>query len=185
MGNAVRYGARSTVSNSSVGSGSGGGDVEDVLKRLGNVETHVSELRSQVSAVLAIIPHLATKADVADVRTGVGQVQADLTTGIGGVKADLGTRIGGVQADLATRIGGVQADLATRIGGVQADLATGIGGVQADLATGIGGVQANLATAIGGVRADLAAVETAIIKWIVATVLTSAALAFTIAKFVH
>ena len=94
MGNVVGYSARGTVSNSSVGSGSGGGDVEDILKRLGNVETHVAELRSQVSAILAVIPHLATKADVA-------------------------------------------------------------------------------------------AVETVIIKWIVATVLASAALAFTIAKFVH
>src|ERR1700737_2255677 len=101
MGNVVGYSPRSTVSNSSVGSGSGGGDVEDILKRLGNVEAHVSELRSQVSAILAIIPHLATKADVADV------------------------------------------------------------------------------------KADVAAVETTIIKWIVATVLASAALAFTIAKFVH
>jgi hypothetical protein len=101
MGNVVGYSPRSTVSNSSVGSGSGGGDVEDILKRLGNVETHVSELRSQVSAILAIIPHLATKTDVADV------------------------------------------------------------------------------------RADVAALETAIIKWIVATVLASTALAFTIAKFVH
>jgi hypothetical protein len=108
MGNVVGYSPRGTVSNSSVGSGSGGGDVEDILKRLGNVETHVSELRSQVSAILAIIPHLATKADVADVRAAVGQV-----------------------------------------------------------------------------KADVAAVETAIIKWIVATVLASAALAFTIAKFVH
>ena len=94
MGNVVGYGSRTTVSNLSVGSGGGGGDVEDILKRLGNVETHVSELRSQVSAISAIMPHLATKA-------------------------------------------------------------------------------------------DLGAVETAIIKWIVATVLASAALAFTIAKFVH
>jgi hypothetical protein len=75
--------------------------VDDILKRLGNVETHVSELRSQVSAILEIIPHLATKADVADVKV------------------------------------------------------------------------------------DVAAVETVIIKWIVAAVLASAALAFAIAKFVH
>src|SRR5580700_10032417 len=101
MGNVVGYNPRGTVSDSSVGSGSGGGDVEDILKRLGNVETHVAELRSQVSAILAVISHLATKADVANV------------------------------------------------------------------------------------KADVAAVETAIIKWIVATVLASAALAFTIAKFVH
>ena len=79
--------------------------MDDILKRLGSVETHVSELRSQVSSILAIVPHLATKADVA--------------------------------------------------------------------------------AEIGQVKAGLAALETAIIKWIVATTLTSAALAFTIAKFVH
>ena len=45
--------------------------MEDILKRLGNVETHVSELRSQVSAILAVIPHLATKADVAAVETTI------------------------------------------------------------------------------------------------------------------
>ena len=108
MGNVVGYNRSGAIANASAGSGSGGGAVEDILKRLGNVETHVSELRSQVSAISAIIPHLATKADVADVRAAVGQV-----------------------------------------------------------------------------KVDVAAVETAIIKWIVATVLASAALAFTIAKFVH
>ena len=108
MGNVVGYSPRGTVSNSSVGSGSGGGDVEDILKRLGNVETYVSELKSQAGSILAIIPHLATKADVADVRVGLGPV-----------------------------------------------------------------------------KANVAAFETVIIKWIVATMLTSAALTFTIAKFVH
>ena len=108
MGNVVGYSRSGAIANAPAGSGSGGGNVEDILRRLGNVETHVSELKSQVSAILAIIPHLATKADVADVKAAVGQV-----------------------------------------------------------------------------KADVAAVETAIIKWIVATVLASAALAFTIAKFVH
>jgi hypothetical protein len=46
-------------------------------------------------------------------------------------------------------------------------------------------VYADVRAAVGQVKADVAAVETAIIKWIVATVLASAALAFTIAKFVH
>jgi len=115
--------ARNTRPRSPVSSGSGGGNVEDILKRLGNVETGVSELRSDVSAVLAIIPHLATKADVADVRV---------------------------------------------------DLSAQIGQLRADLSAGMGQAQANLAAA-----------ETAIIKWIIATVLASAALAFTIAKFVH
>jgi hypothetical protein len=75
--------------------------VEDILKRLGNLETSLHELKSQVSAILAVIPHLATKADLMDV------------------------------------------------------------------------------------RASVAAVETAIIKWIIATTLATGALAFTIAKFAH
>jgi hypothetical protein len=93
-------------------SGGGGGDVEDVLKRLGAVETNVSELKSQVSGILAILPHLATKADVADVRTDVAQLKGEMWAAISGL-------------------------------------------------------------------------EIRIIKWIVATLLTSTGLAFTIAKFVH
>jgi hypothetical protein len=89
-------------SSSGVGSGNGGGYVEDVLKRLGNLETHVSDLRSQVSAVSAIIPHLATKADVVDVRTSVAELKADLSSEIGAVKANLSAEIGAVKADLAS-----------------------------------------------------------------------------------
>jgi hypothetical protein len=130
MDGVISYSARNTRPRSSVGSGSGGGDVEDILKRLGNVETGVSESRSEVSAILAVIPHLATKADVADVRAAVAEARADVLEQVGQVRADL--------------------------------------------SAGLGQAQANLAAA-----------ETAIIKWIIATVLASAALAFTIAKFVH
>ena len=45
--------------------------MEDILKRLGNVETDVSQVKSQVSAILAIIPHLATKADVSALETSI------------------------------------------------------------------------------------------------------------------
>jgi hypothetical protein len=127
MGNVVGYSLRNTSSNPSVGSGSGGGDVEDILKRLSNVETYVFELRSQVSAIAAVIPHLATKADIKDVHLAT---KADIKDAHLAMKAD-----------------------------------------------------------IGEVKTDLAAMETKIIKWIIATVLSSSALvsalAFTIAKFVH
>jgi hypothetical protein len=115
MGEVVGYSRRDIVPNASVGSGGGGGDMDDILQRLGAVEESVSELRCQVSAISATIPHLATKADVA------------------GVKADV----------------------------------------------------ASVRIEVAAVKADVAAVETAIIKWIIATVLASAALAFAIAKFVH
>ena len=86
--------------------------MEDILKRLGAVETNVSELKSQVSGILAILPHRATKADVADVGTDVAQLKGEMWAAISGL-------------------------------------------------------------------------ETRSIKWIVATLLTSTGLAFTIAKFVH
>lgn len=112
MDNVVGYNRRGAISNASMGSGGGGGDVDDILKRLGNVESHVSELRSQLSGLLTVVPHLATKADVADFKAAVN-------------------------------------------------------------------------AEFGDVRAAMASMETRIIKWIVATVLASATLAFTIAKFVH
>jgi Mg2+ and Co2+ transporter CorA len=119
MDNVVGYNRRGAISNASMGSGGGGGVVDDILKRLGNVEGHVSELRSQVSAILAVIPHLATKADIGELRS-------------------------------ATK--------------------TDIGDLKAMIVQG---------------KADMSAMETRIIKWIVATVLASATLAFSIAKFVH
>jgi hypothetical protein len=45
-------------------SNSGGGGMDDILKRLGAVEATVSEIRTQVGAIAAILPHLATKSDV-------------------------------------------------------------------------------------------------------------------------
>jgi hypothetical protein len=89
-------------------SGGSGGDMDDVLKRLGAVESSLSDLRVQVSGIAAKIPYLATKADV-----------------------------------LATK---------------------------ADVLM---------------LKADVNAMETKIIKWMIATTLTAVGLAFTIAKFVH
>lgn len=48
------------------GGDDGGGGMDDVLKRLGNVEKDVSDIRAKVSGIEAVIPHLATKADVSN-----------------------------------------------------------------------------------------------------------------------
>jgi hypothetical protein len=104
--------------------------VEDILKRLGNVETDVSELKSKASAILATIPHLATKADVGDVRSAVAELRAEISSEFGSVRTAM-------------------------------------------------------STGFGALRTEMAARETAFIKWMIATVLTVAGLAFAIAKFVH
>ena len=63
-----RYPARSRVGKSD---GGGGNGMDDVLKRLGAVESTVSDIRSHVSAIAAVQPHLATKADVAELGTKI------------------------------------------------------------------------------------------------------------------
>jgi len=59
-------------------SGRGGGHVEDILNRLSNLEAGVSKLKSQVSAILAANPHLATKADVMSVRTELAELRWEI-----------------------------------------------------------------------------------------------------------
>jgi len=100
--------------------------VEDVLKRLGNVETAVTDLKAQVTRIETVIPGLATAASVA--------------------------RIEAIIPALAT--------------------AASVARIEAIIPT--------LAT-----KADLSTLETMIIKWMIGTVLSSTALAFSIAKLVH
>ena len=52
-----------SVTTQHSGSGGGGG-MDDLIKRLGNVESAVSDVRSQVSGLSASMPHLATKSDL-------------------------------------------------------------------------------------------------------------------------
>ena len=115
--------------------------MEDILKRLVNVETDVSELKSKASAILATVAHLATKADVLDVRSSVAELRAEMTAESGSLRAEMATQWGSLKAEIAAQS--------------------------------------------GSLRAEMAARETAFIKWMIATVLATAGLAFTIAKFVH
>ena len=49
--------------------------MDDILKRLGIVESTVIELRVQVGGILRVLPYLATKADVKD---EVGSLRKDM-----------------------------------------------------------------------------------------------------------
>ena len=57
-------------------SSGGGGDMDDVLKRLGGVESSVSELRVQASGIAALVPTLATKEDLKGVNGKVDGIVA-------------------------------------------------------------------------------------------------------------
>jgi len=64
----------------SVVTDAGGGDMDDVMRRLGAVETDISGMKADISAmkgdisgIKAVIPHLATKADLSDMRAAIIQ----------------------------------------------------------------------------------------------------------------
>ena len=57
-------------------SNSGGGGMDDILRRLGTVESAVFEVREQVNGIAATIPHLATKADLSEIREEVSGIAA-------------------------------------------------------------------------------------------------------------
>jgi ribosomal protein L29 len=157
MNSVVVYRGRGAITDSFGGSGSGGGGVDDVLRRLGNVETDVSELRAEVRAISATLPHLAKAASVSEILA----VTPHLAT-----KADLKSEIGEVRAE----IGSLRTEMKTELGSLRTEMTAEIGSVR---------------TEIAGVKTAVATLETAIIKWIVGTTLTTAGVAFTIAKFVH
>jgi hypothetical protein len=66
--------------------GGGDGGMDDILRRLHTVETTVSDIRTEVSALTAVVPHLATKADLAEVR---GSLEADIAEVKGSLEADI------------------------------------------------------------------------------------------------
>src|SRR5581483_8322094 len=143
------YSHRGTIAKSSVGPGSGGGDVDDVLKRLGNVEAGVTDLKTQCARIEAVIPTLATA-------ESVSKIEAIIPT-------------------LAT------AESISRIEAVIPTLAT------AESVSRIEAIIPHLATKddVTGVKVQLAVLESTIIKWMIATMLSSTALAFSVAKFIR
>lgn len=144
--------------------------MEDILKRLGNVETDVSELKTQVGAILATIPHLATKADVLEVKKDVANLRAEMAAEAGSLRSEMAATAGALRAEMAATAGALRSEM---------------GALRAEMAAQWGSLKAEMAAQYGSLRTEMAARETAFIKWMIGTVLTTAGLAFTIAKWVH
>lgn len=121
--------------------GGGGGGMDEILKRLGAIESSVSEIRVQVSAIAAVMPHLATMADVAELRV-----------------------------EMRSESGSVRSETSSQISSARGEISS---------------LKGEMGSQVGQLRGEISAVESRIIKWIVATVIATAGLAFSIAKFVH
>src|SRR3569833_4031468 len=99
----------------SVGSG---GAMEDVLKRLGAVESSLSELRVQVGGIAAGIPYLATKDEIREVRGDISVIAAIIPhlapkhelTGVVATLSHLATA-----ADLKAGVGSLRAEVSAMV----------------------------------------------------------------------
>jgi hypothetical protein len=54
-----------------------------------NVEAGISEMKSRMSSISAMVPHLATKADVLQLRTAVIELQGYMSARFGPPEAEL------------------------------------------------------------------------------------------------
>ncbi len=86
---------------------SGGGNVDDILKRLGLVETSVAEIR-------AVLPHLATKADLnalrAELKDEISSARAEtqsVRTEVQGVR----TEVAAVRGEMRSEVNLLRADM--------------------------------------------------------------------------
>ncbi|MEJ1961550.1 MAG: hypothetical protein WDO56_08410 [Gammaproteobacteria bacterium] len=70
--------------------GSDGGNMDDILKRLSVVESLVADTRADVSAIKAVVPHLATKADLSGLKSDLSALETRI------IRWLVGTMIGSV-----------------------------------------------------------------------------------------
>jgi hypothetical protein len=79
--------------------------VEDILRRLGSVETCVMDLKTEVAFIAANMPHLATAKSVSDLRTemkdSMSDLKSELVASDTALKSEV-SRIGAVIPHLAT-----------------------------------------------------------------------------------
>jgi hypothetical protein len=76
--------------------------MDDVMKRLGVLERDMSDLKVQVGSIAAQLPHLATKAEI-------GDLKAMTSAEIGGLRAMTSAEIGGLRATTSAEIGDLRA----------------------------------------------------------------------------
>jgi hypothetical protein len=98
-----RHGSRGIASRA-VG-GNGGGIVDDLLKRIGAVEVPVADIRVQVSAISAVIPHLGTKAEIHALRSDMHSMETRIIkwiVGTGIASATVASAIASVIAKYVT-----------------------------------------------------------------------------------
>ena len=84
--------------------GKGGGNMDDILRRLSVVESSVAVIRADVSAISAVLPHLATL-------SALSAVEGSLTERICSVEGSLTARICSVEGSLTAKLNALETSI--------------------------------------------------------------------------
>ncbi len=135
--------------------------MDDILNRLGAVESHLSDIRVQVNGLAGLIPHLAAKADI-------GKLEARMTSEVGRLETKMTSELGRIETQMKSELEPFETKMTDELGALKTEMS----GLSAQLP--------HLAT-----KGDIGHLEASIIRWLVGTAIAIAGLSFAIAKFVH
>jgi hypothetical protein len=84
--------------------GKGGGNMDDILRRLSVVESSVAVIRADVSAINAVLPHLATKSDLS-------AVEGSLAAKICSLEGSLTAKICSLEGSLTAKLNALETSI--------------------------------------------------------------------------
>ena len=100
--------------------------MDEFLRRLSVVESSVAVIRADVSAINAVLPHLATQARLSEVEGSLGvkisTLEGSVTARINTVEGSLTARINTVEGAVTARINAVEGSLTAKISDLHASL---------------------------------------------------------------
>lgn len=142
----------------------------------GGLEKRVAFLEVQFATVL---PTLATKKDLADVRMEMAGMHAELHaeiavvhTEIAGLRGELHTEIAQLRDEVHTGIAQLRDEVRTEIAQLRDEVHVAIGGLRTEVLDELHHMRVEFLREIGKVRADFEKFSLDIMKWMVATVIS-------------
>ena len=130
---------------------------------MGEIKATLRRLEPMIVRLDAVVPHLATKADLT---SEISAVRTDLTREIAAVRTDLTSEIAGVR----TEIGMVRKELTAEIGVVRKEVTMEIGAVRKDLSTDIRALQSD----VSNIMVELADKPSRTYMWVIVTAMVTA-----------
>jgi len=106
---------------------------------------------------------LASKADLAPVRSEIGDLKTELKTEIADVRSDLKTAVAEVRTVLKAEIAELRTELKDEIAGSRAEVKTEIAGLRTELKNEIAELRTEL-------KAEIAQTNTTLLKWILGAI---------------